>query len=98
MSNDKYIQQKWYLSEPPWFPTPCIGLMILAGSPDGNVGHVIADQSLLADIGHDNEQMPDVDQLRVTALHIVETHNAWLECCQDDMEEHRPKGPDFLEH
>ncbi|WP_299076286.1 hypothetical protein [uncultured Paraglaciecola sp.] len=79
MSNDKYIDQQWYLSGPPWFPSSCVDLMILAGSPDGNVGQVIADQSLLADIGQDNEHMPDVDQLRVTAKHIVDLHNTWLD-------------------
>lgn len=78
MSNDKYIKQRWYLSEPPWFPTQCCGLMILAGSSDGNVGHVIADQSLLSDVGRDNDHMPNDDQLRETAQHIVDIHNDWL--------------------
>lgn len=87
MTNNKYINQKWYLSETPWFPAQCVGLMILAGSADGNVGHVIADQSMLADSGHDNDHMPNDDQLRATAAHIVDIHNAWLECQHDDMAE-----------
>ena len=78
MSKPDYINQPWYLSEQPWFPSQCAGLMILAGSADGNVGQVIADQSTLCAISEGNEHMPNDDDLRATAKHIVEIHNIWL--------------------
>lgn len=73
------LNQKWYLSGDPWFRWEHVGTVILAGSPDPHAGTVVADL-LGYDEYEDESSDRKLEQTRAIAAHIVDIHNASIQC------------------